>query len=177
MSCPTDKDYYIAIFALIAFLNICQLVTTCAILPFFCLRTNIKAFTYSVYGALLTIFLMSLPFIPEDVQHIFAVAVVVIFLFPLRLPTNFIAFMLRWLITPVQSTRSSSPRKLLLFTSLLNYYKLQLQEIDLPDGKDELGPLLLTLVGCMSNHCLPGSHVSPFSYASSRKWSRLTRTS
>ena len=158
--CPSSKDYYLAVFALVSFISFCQVIVVCTALPFFSLKTNIRTFTFSVYEMVLSLGLMSLPFIPISAQVMLSFSLVIFAQIPFRLPTSFINFVLRKLVVPTQSTRISRPDRLILFTSLLSYYKGELQEIGQSASHAELAPLLITLVGIMSNHCLPSCQVA-----------------
>lgn len=159
MFCPTDKDYYLAVFTLIAFLNACKVLWISIGLPFFSLITNVNSFSYSVYDTLLTLGLLALPFIPPSIQVILPFTIILLFHLPMRLPQTFIHFILDYLLRPVTNPRESKPETLILFTSLLSYYRLQLQEIGQSQVNRQLSYLILTLTGIMAHHCLPNCHV------------------
>ena len=159
MFCPAEKDYYIAFMVLIIFINLCKVLSILLRLPFFSLRTNIFSFTYAVYDVVLPIGLAGLPFIPFQIQVLLPFSLILFAQLPLRLPRHLITWLLSRLLMPVKSTRSASPDRLVLFASLLSYYRPLLQEIGLQEHPADLNPLLLALVGHMASHCLPNCQV------------------
>ena len=118
-----------------------------------------KGFSLATYELFLSVSLLILPFMPSEVQPTLAFTVVLVAHLPLRLPQTLIMCQLQRLIRPVTSTREDKPDSLLLFTSLLSYYRSQLEEVDATHEHPELGPLLVVLTGIMAHHSLPSCHV------------------
>lgn len=159
--CPADKDYYIGIFILALFINFYKICVICLQLPFFSLRTNTLALQYSVYELFMLLIMVFLPFIPESIQVLLPFAIVLLIQLPMRLSKHFISHLLPRLIKPIRSTRASKPGELLLFTSLLSFYKEHIQDIKQANNHcdaDELS-LLMILVGIMAKHSLPSCSV------------------
>lgn len=162
MFCPLDRDYYIGVFSLLAFIHACRLLSVCLRLPFFSLRTNVRSVAYTSYDLLTTLGLLGLPFVPASVHSILPVSIILYFHFSLRLPQTLVLWLLQLLVRPSKSTREAKPERLILFTSLLSYYRQRLSDFGQVEVDKEIGPLLLALVGIMAHHCLPNCYVEVY---------------
>lgn len=160
MFCPVEKDYYLAAYTLVALLLFYKICLICTQLPFYAVRMNSYALSYTLYELILVLGMMGLPFVPTSVQPLLPFSIILFVQLPLRLSKHFISSLLQYLVRPVTSARTSSPNNLLLFTSLLNYYKQDISNMRLSSDtpNDDL-PLLLTLVGIMAHHSLPSCSV------------------
>lgn len=161
MFCPSVKNYYLATYLLSALLSFLKICLLCIQFPFFSMKINSLAITYTVYELILTFAMLSFPYIPSNVQTMLSFGMIIAIQLPLRLSRHIIDYLLPVLVRPVTSTKSSSPERLILFTSLLNYYKSHIHAVknDNCDVKSFDIQLLLILIGIMSKNSLPSCSV------------------